>query len=402
MPSRDFPIISADSHVNPPPLFWEEYLPKEFKDRAPKLIETEAGPLISFEGETARLNMLSSVAGTKPEEWKPNGNLKELLRQSRPSGWDPLERTKDLDHDGVWAEVLYGGGPLFSVDPQLCLATFRAYNNWLADFCSQVPERFYGLGYIPTWDVGLAVREVEHIKSSGLRGVVIPSYPHAVPSAGGGYTKLQGQADIKMAWRASNLSYSSPEFEPLWRRCVELELPVQYHLGPTLYPPGDQPVPRFSVSSTMTKLWAAGPIVDAIFGGLFERFPELTLVTSESGIGWGAFLLEYMDRNFARHRYHEKLPISERPSFYFQRNVKGAFLDDLTAIREREVIGVNSIMWGSDFPHSDGTWPTSLDTIDRHCALMSEEDSRRIFCQNAADLYSITLPVETPVSAPVA
>jgi predicted TIM-barrel fold metal-dependent hydrolase len=366
-------------------------MPEAYKERAPKIVETPEGELLSFEGETTYVNMLSSVAGTRPEEWRSSGNLKQLMRQSRASGWDPAERIKDLDEDGVWGEVIFGGGPLFAADPDLCLATFRAYNRWLADFCSY-SGRFAGLGYVPTWDVELAVREVEYISELGLRGIVIPTYPHAVPSAGGGYAKLAGQPDIKMAWRASRLTWTSPEFDPLWRRCVELGLPVHYHLGPALFPRGDQPAPSFSVSSTMTKMWASGPLVEMIFGGLFHRFPSLIVISAESGAGWAAFLLEYMDRNFARHRFHDNLIITEPPSFYFHRNFKLGFLDDMTAAREREVIGVENLMWGSDFPHSDGTWPTSLKTIERHCSLMPAADGQRIFSQNAAELYSIPLP----------
>lgn len=396
MANLNFPIISGDSHVNPPPFFWKDYLPAEFKERAPR-IETSADgdELIAFEGESTRLNMLSSVAGTAPEKWRSNGNLKELLRQSRPSGWNPEERLRDLDEDGVWGEVLFGGGPLFSSDPAFCAATFRAYNNWIADF-SSTSERLAGLGYVPTWNVDLAVREVEHIAKRDLRGIVIPNYPVATPAEGGGYKKLAGQADIKMAWRASRLTYNSPEFDPLWNRCVELGLPVHYHLGPTLFPPGDQPALRFSVSSTMTKLWAAGPLVDMIFGGLFVRHPELIMISAESGAGWGAFLLEYMDRNFGRHRFHEGLSITEKPSFYFRRNFRLGFLDDMTAAREVAIIGADNMIWGSDFPHSDGTWPHSRDTISRHCDLLSEEDGRKIFSQNAAALYRMKAP--TPIA----
>jgi predicted TIM-barrel fold metal-dependent hydrolase len=389
--SPRFPVISGDSHVNPPVTFWRDYLPAEFRDRAPVVVETEDGDLLSFEGREVRVNMLSSVAGTKPEDWVSMGNVKELLRQSRPSGWDPAARLEDLDRDGVWGEVLFGGGPLFSSDVDFCLATFDAYNRWLADFCSH-SNRFAGLGYIPTWDADLAVREAKRIAELGLRGVVIPNYPVARPAEGGGYAKLAGQSDIKMAWKASNLTWNSPEFEPLWKTCIELGLPVHYHLGPTLYPRGDQPAPSFSVSSTMTKMWASGPLVEMIFGGLFQRFPELTMVSAESGAGWAAFLIEYMDRNYGRHRFHDNVAITEPPSFYFHRNFKLGFLYDLTALREREVIGVDSLMWGSDFPHSDGTFPETAAAIDAHCTNVPEEEARRIFGQNAADLYGISLP----------
>ena len=380
-------VISADSHVNPQPFFWDDYLPAHLKDHAPKLESTPEGDFISYAGEKAPFSLLGSVAGARFEDFKAKGDFKELLRVSRPGGWDPAERLKDMDEDRVDAEVLYGGGPLSSTDPEFCLATFRAYNDWLADFCSYAPDRLIGIAYIPTWDVDVAIVEARRAHRKGLRGVLIPAYP-PIPPAGVGM--FQGTGEMFLSSPASGVSYSGREFEPFWATLVELGMAAHIHLGARLVPIGTPPPPSsFMTHLTVGKLFMAHPIADAIFSGLFQRFPDLKLVTVESGIGWAAFLVELMDRNWERHRFHTESVLTEPPSSYFKRNIKGTFLHDPVAIRERDLIGVGNILWSSDYPHSDTSWPNSLQVIEAHLAGIPEDERRKIAGENAAKLYNI-------------
>ena len=385
------PIISADSHVNPPPFFWNDYLPGHLKDRAPKLVSTEDGDFIEYEGKKAPFTLLGAVAGQKFTDYKAQGDFKELLRISRPGGWDPVERLKDMDQDNISAEVLYGGGPLSSPDTEFCLASFRAYNDWLADFCSHEPDRFIGIGYIPTWDVDIAIREVEHAHSRGLRGVLIAAYPPAPPKEAG--DMLRGIGNLGIIWPASGRSYNEPDYDRLWRKICDLGMAVHVHLAPALSPPGTPAPKSFLHNLTVGKMFAADWLADAILSGLFQRFPEMTWVTVESGIGWGAFLVEYMDRNWERHRYHTESVLTEPPSHYFRRNIKGTFLHDPVAIRERHTIGVETIMFSTDYPHSDTTWPNSTQILEEHLAGIPEEDKRKIAFENAANLYRVMVKV---------
>ena len=116
------------------------------------------------------------------------------------------------------------------------------------------------------------------------------------------------------------------------------------------------------------------------------------LVSVESGIGWAAFLVGLMDRAWERHRYHQNSPLTEPPSFYFRRNVKATYFHDPVAIREREIIGVENIMWSSDYPHSDSPWPNSRQSIEQEFVGVPEDDKRKIVCGNAAKLYNIAVP----------
>src|SRR5205823_10389695 len=153
----DYRIISADSHVNPPPTFWRDYLPERFKDAAPRLEQTDEGDFLLFEGHRAPVNLLPALAGKKAEDYRTTGKLSE----ARPGGWEPQARLEDLALDGVDAEALFGGGPLASQDIDLRRASFRAYNTWLADFCSVERDRLLGTAYIPMWDTEEALEELQ-------------------------------------------------------------------------------------------------------------------------------------------------------------------------------------------------------------------------------------------------
>ena len=170
---RSYNLVSADSHVNPLPTFWRDYLPRKFREVAPLLEHTDEGDFLVFEGKRRPFTIIGSLAGKDPKDFKVTGRVSE----TRQGGWDPIHRILDLDIDGVDAEILYGGGPLTTRDPDLFAASFPAYNSWLGDFCNFESGRLLGIGYIPMMDQEAAVEEVKRIAKNGLRGIVIPPFP---------------------------------------------------------------------------------------------------------------------------------------------------------------------------------------------------------------------------------
>ena len=373
--ARTYTIVSADSHVNPPPTFWREYLPARFRDAAPKLERTPQGDFTTFEGKRTPVPMLGALAGKRPEDYAPTGKVDEAL----PGGWMPAPRIKDLDFDGVDAEVIYGGGPLGSADVDLHLASFRAYNDWLADFCAYAPDRLIGMAYIALVDVEKAIDELRHAAKRGLKGAVIVAFPpsrDATLDCGG--LALTGDSTRK---------YSTPEFEPFWRASIDLGMPVHMHLGARRSPTGGPDT--FMTNLVMTKLTMAEPIAHFIYSGLFQKYPELRLISVESGVGWMAFAIEYMDHLFERHKFWTKSTLKDPPSFYFHRQVLATFLHDPVGVRERKVIGVNSIMWSSDYPHGETTWPHSKQSIAEHFHGVPEHETKRMICRNAVELYRL-------------
>ena len=371
--ARDYKIVSADSHVNPHPTFWAEYLPRRFKDRAPRYEQTTDGDFLVFEGRRTPISTLGAMAGRKYQDYAATGKVDE----TRPGGWVPEARIEDLDLDEVDAEVLYGGGPLGAADVELHLASFRAYNDWLADFCGYAPDRLLGMAYIPMVGVGVAIEEMRHVHRKGLRGVVIAAFPpskDATMEAGG--LALTGDP---------SRSYVDPQFEPFWEASIELGMPVHMHLGARKSPTAGPD--SFMANLVMTKLTMAEPIAKFIFSGIFQKYPGLKLVSVESGVGWMAFVIQYMDHLFERHKFWTQSSLNEPPSFYFHRQVLATFLHDPIGVQDRRVIGVNNIMWSSDYPHSETTWPNSKKMIAGHFEGVPDDETFRIICGNAVDLY---------------
>ena len=372
--ARQYKLVSADGHVNPLPTFWKEYLPKRFQDSAPRLEQTGDGDFVVFEGKRTPFLIIGSLAGTDVKDYKVTGTVKE----TRPGGWEPRERLKDLAIDNVDAEVLYGGGPLSTSDPEMHLASYRAYNTWLSDFCSQAPDQLLGMAYIPIGNVEKAIDELRFAAGRGLRGVVIPAYPPDEGATEGGAI-MPGDPN-------SERSYGDPEFEPFWQAAVELNMPLNVHLGARR---ADLRPHRFLPAMTGSKLALGEVVAVFVFSGILQRHPGLKFVSVESGVGWFAFCAEYMDHVWDRHRYWTDSPLKERPSFYMDRQVYGTFLDDKVGVQLRNVAGAHNIMWSSDYPHSETTWPNSWKMIEEHFVGVPEDEKQRIICGNVVDLYQL-------------
>ncbi len=372
--ARQYTLVSADGHVNPLPTFWKEYLPKRFQDAAPRLEQSGEGDFVVFEGKRTPFLIIGSLAGTDVKDYKLTGTVKE----TRPGGWEPLERLKDLAIDNVDAEVLYGGGPLSASDPEMHLASYRAYNTWLSDFCSQAPDQLLGMAYIPIGNVEKAIDELRFAAGRGLRGVVIPAYPPDEGATEGGAI-MPGDPN-------SERSYGDPEFEPFWQAAVELNMPLNVHLGARR---ADLRPHRFLPAMTGSKLALGEVVAVFVFSGILQRHPGLKFVSVESGVGWFAFCAQYMDHVWDRHRYWTDSPLEERPSFYMDRQVYGTFLDDKVGVQLRNVAGAHNIMWSSDYPHSETTWPNSWKMIEEHFVGVPEDEKQRIICGNVVDLYHL-------------
>src|SRR2546428_183898 len=172
---KDYHLISSDSHVNIPDDAWQQYLDPEFRDRAPRVERTDEGDFRVFEGKRTPIMTLDNLAGKKPEEFKLNVRK---LEEQRSGAWDPAERLKDMDTDGVDAEVLYVGGPLMTTDVELHLNSVRGYNRWLADYCSHAPDRLLGMAAIPINTPERAAEEIRFAAAQpGLAGGEKPRFP---------------------------------------------------------------------------------------------------------------------------------------------------------------------------------------------------------------------------------
>ncbi len=177
----DYRLISSDSHVTMPDAAWPEYLSPEFRDRAPRIEQTDDGDVRVFEGKRTPIMTLDNLAGKKPEEFTLNVRK---LEDRRSGAGDPVARIEDMDTDGVDAEVLYVGGPLQTPDAALHLDSVRGYNRWLSDYASYAPDRLLGVAAIPIDTPERAAEEIVFASAQpGLVSGYIPLFPPRVTTA---------------------------------------------------------------------------------------------------------------------------------------------------------------------------------------------------------------------------
>jgi predicted TIM-barrel fold metal-dependent hydrolase len=362
-------ILSADSHVIEPADVWTSRIDRRFADRAPRVIDEAGGRKGDFfvaEGLRPFPVAGFAVAGVDPKEF--GEKMQAGYPGVRPGAWDPVERLKDQERDGVRAEVLYPSLAmrLFQLeDPELRAASFRAYNDWLADYCSESPRRLAGVAMIPLDSPDDGVRELERAAKRGLKGAMI--------------------------WGAAppDRRYGDPAYDNFWAAAQDLATPVSLHIL-TEY--------RGSGGSDFTSVMKSYPalhhsveksLAEIIFAGVPERFPRLRFVSVENDIGWIAHFLQRLDHSYEKYRYLERDAIPNPPSFYFRRQVRATFQDDRVGVLTRHQVGVENLMWASDFPHSDSTWPNSRDVIARDFEGVPDDEVRAMVADNVAALYDI-------------
>jgi predicted TIM-barrel fold metal-dependent hydrolase len=360
-----FAVISADSHVIEPGDLWENHVDPRYRDRAPRLVHGDDEDRFIIDGRATGSLGLMGGAGRAPDDVTSTGRFEVDVPRA---AWDPSARLDAIQRDGVEAEVLY---------PTICLSIFSnrdldfvsacmdAYNRWLVEFCSVAPSRFKGVGLIVMNNVEMACSQLERVHALGLSGVMVP---------------LRPQTDV---------SYSSAVYDPVWERAEALELPVTMHIftEPQSTPSGD-------LAQAFAE-WVTKPaniqrtIAEMIFSGVFERFPGLRIVSAENDIGWIALFLERMDHRLTRKRYamYHDPALSLMPSEYFRRNVVATFMDDPAGVMTRDLAGVGNLMWSSDYPHHESTWPDSREVFGRLFEAVPISDRRRILAENAAALY---------------
>ena len=363
-------VISADSHVVEPLTLWTERADQRYRERVPRLVRDLDGRRGSFVVcEDALPTPLSAFcsAGYSPEE------MARAFAADQPpvraGGFEPAARLADMARDGVVAEILYPSVALqaFRVrDAALQAECFRVYNDWLAGFCAAAPERLFGVALISLFDVAAGVRELERAVALGLRGV--------------------------MVWAAPPLgdSYAKAAYEPFWAAAAAAHVPVSLHLGTTqdLTAPGES----IAVAFMMTILPVQRALAQLVLGGVLDRHPGLRIVSVENEVGWLPHFLARLDRAAGRYSEVAGLSVSDAPSAIFRRQVSATFQEDRIGIEARTRIGVDSLMWASDYPHSDSTWPNSQAVIARDFAGVPDDDREQILGGNAARVYGITPP----------
>ncbi|CAB4748115.1 unannotated protein [freshwater metagenome] len=362
-------IISADSHFVEPPEMWVERIDPAYRDRAPRLaseVDGQRGAFLVCEGLVPASGGGYFAAGTAPED------LPEVLARGYdavpPHVRDPAARVTEQKKDGVLAEVLYSsyGMQLFHLDDgDLRDACFRAFNDWAADYCSEDPSRLIGTGLVALDDIAVATEELRRIAKKGLRGAMIWAEPPA------------------------ERPYSHPDYEPFFAVAQELDMKLSLHSLTSRRKDSDPAKGDMLFRAVILYQEVARTISDLILHGVCEKFPSLTFVSAENEIAWLPFHLWRMDQLHKKLHKMSSVSLSLKPSEYFSRQIYATFIEDPMFANTSSSMGVDNIMWSSDFPHLASTFPHSHQFIADNLKGLSAADQQKIVHDNVARLYGL-------------
>jgi predicted TIM-barrel fold metal-dependent hydrolase len=386
-------VISADSHVVEGPEVFAG-LADRFGDEAPRVMAVgdEADcivvPARGAQGVSVARMCLASTrlkrdeplgrkAGHKPDVANMDDpEIAELFRRGyaamRPGLVDGSRRGEDQDIDGLAAEFLYPGYfAMFNLpNTGLLVALQRNYNDWLHDHCAASGGRLYGLAAIPVQSPEAAATELERVIGLGYRGGLIPcTSPAEAP-------------------------YQDPVYEPVWALAEEAGFPLSMHVGCNAYVPPElrsRPLRRDGITQYAGAQAAVQQtLVELMIRGVCERHPDLKFVVAEFNAGWIAHWLDRLDQGLQRElRNTGEARAGPSPHEIWRRQFYATIEDDRPALLTRTLIGVDNLMWGSDYPHTDSTWPCSQSVLDELFADVDAVDRRRITETNVRDLYQL-------------
>lgn len=349
-------IISCDDHMdleNLPPTLWTDRLPKAFLDRAPKVVDSPEGKVWQANGK---------ILG--PSGRKAAGKLEKHKLGYRPG--IAKDRLEDLDRDGVAASVIYGppGGIPFP-ERDVADACLRAYNDWADEFNAHDRNRLAVLALLPSHTPEVAAAELLRVAKLGHRGAVLSLHESTEPVFFEGWEKF---------WAAAN----------------DAAIPVHFHLGGGVHSLKYRGKSwSYPAHVTVVPMQLDEALVGMVFSGILERYPNVKAVLAESGLGWIPYVLERLDYEYKK--YYDKIEdyrIKEVPTYYWYRQMFATYEEETFGLQHIDKIGADNVMWASDYPHGDMTWPESKKAImDSELGKLDPVTRRKIICDNAAKLY---------------
>ncbi len=384
--ARNYRYISADAHFQSPPEYWAHRIPAQYRDRATRRIKlTDGGDALVSEGHALEYGGTGFYGGVGPEKFDPT----YYDIDNTPGCGPPEQRLAEQDEDGVDAEVIFqlDARQTGIRDRNAISSIVRAYNDYLAEeYCAVDPDRLIGVGVLPSIGVDGDVAEMTHCAELGLKAVCLTTHP-------------------------SGKSYPTAEDDRFWAASLDLDMPVTIHTQFTtrvgdrgtsllkypLEPEGeDRPPTDFVQRLARQGPFHSGSLEAAqlVVSGLFERFPTLRIYWAENNIGWIPYYYEQMDHEYEVNRFWVErslgLPLlKNRPSEYLREGAFWGFFEDSYGVRARHEIGVDRIMWSTDFPHLVTRWPHSLQTWEKQSAGVPEEEKRKIVAENAIAFFHL-------------
>jgi predicted TIM-barrel fold metal-dependent hydrolase len=381
-------IVDADSHWCEHPELFTRLAPAKYKDRVPRVEEVDGEKKWVFDGHVMGQFSAGGVIARDGTKAPADEALHHwTIDQIHVGAYDPKVRLGVLDECGIDAQVIFpstiglGGQDLgFVEDEVLRRLTIELYNDAQAEIQAESNNRLLPLPLMPAWDVDACVAEAQRVAGLGARGVNMTSDPQDL-----------GAPDLaNRAW------------DPFWEVCSGLQLPVHFHIGASVtgmtfygkYPWPSHPMnTQLAIGGTLLFIGNARVVTNLILSGMFDRHPDLKMVSVESGCGWIPFILETLDYEMAENAPQELSELGKMPSEYFRSNLYATFwfeknrnkLPDLV-----EAVGEDNILFETDFPHPTCMYPRPLETVAEKMATLSPEAQRKIMGENARKLYRLS------------
>lgn len=380
-------VFDCDSHWSERPDLFTSRAPAALRDRVPHVEEVEGERMWVFDGHPfGRFGAGGVIARDGTKESADIALNQWTIEQIHEGAYDMDVRLGVLDECGIDAQIIYpntiglGGQNLGSVEDRvLCRLVVEMYNDAQAEVQAESGNRLLPLATMPAWDIEACVAEARRVAGLGTRGINMTTDPQDL-----------GSPDL-----------ASREWDPLWEVCTELQLPVHFHIGASvtgmsiyeLYAwPSQEPNTRLALGGTLLFVGNARVVSNLIVSGIFDRHPELQMVSVESGCGWIPFILEALDYEMSENAPAEVARMKKRPSEYFRSNLFATFWFENNWNNLPElvrVVGEDRILFETDFPHPTCLYPGPLDSVESKLATLSPDARRKILGENARRLYRI-------------
>jgi predicted TIM-barrel fold metal-dependent hydrolase len=384
--ARHYRYISADSHFESPPEQWTHRVAKQYRDRAPRRIKLANGhDGLLLEGSRLIYGGTSLYGGKAPETFDPT-----IMDFDKTSGCGSAEqRLREQDQDGIDAEILFALDVRNSAirDKSALVAIVHGFNRYMAEeYCTVDRDRLIGVAVLPNVGGEQDIAEMESCRGMGLKVAWLRTYP-------------------------SGKSYPTLEDDRFWAAALDLDMPLVVH---TSFPArvGSRETPLFKYprepdgeqrppTDFVQRLARQGPFhsgsVEAsqlVVSGVFDRFPKLQIYWAENNVGWIPYFYEQIDHEYMVNRFWAErqlgLPKLRRlPSEYLRDHAYWGFFEDHVGVRLRHEVGVDRMMWSTDFPHIVSRWPQSLKFLESQMREVPEEERKQMVAGNAVKFFRL-------------
>jgi predicted TIM-barrel fold metal-dependent hydrolase len=369
-------LFSADSHVVEPNHCYVDYIEAKYRDQAPHYRLQDGGGEVLCFADFPPLKA-GALAPSGHRLGSPELATMTLAEVNR-GAFDPEQRLRDQDRDGVVGEVIYPTVAMYicaSDDAAFKQSAFWAYNRWLSnEFVSHAPDRLIGLGLSSARDVDETIADVRKFKDMGFRGLMLPAEP------------------------SMDEDYDQPVFDRLWSVCAEMEMPVTFHILASRATKKVVDEHNLGISAgrgpkanrTQDVLRNLQDLIGLfIWGGVFERHPTLKIVSTEADAGWAPHYMQYADHYYLDRPDRRYDWIKRKPSEYFLENVYMTFQRDWVALKSLHMLNHERLMWANDFPHPDACWLQSQELLAENAAHLTDAQRAAIVRENVMKLYGL-------------